>query len=196
MAPSALLFYLGLNKKLQNIRHHTLFFDEDFDVHAKEIYKTPQWPTAPQFYVSCTSVTDPTVAPAGCENLVVLIPVAAGLEDTPGLREQYLDMVIRRFEKMTGQSIRNNIVFNRSYAHADFTRDYHAWRGNAYGLANTLKQTAHLRPSIINKKVRNLFYAGQLTVPGPGVPPAIISGEVVAKVIINLKKHDHKGPVR
>lgn len=196
MAPSALLFYLGLNKKLQNIRHHTLFFDEDFDVHAKEIYKTPQWPTAPQFYVSCTSVTDPTVAPAGCENLVVLIPVAAGLEDTPGLREQYLDMVIRRFEKMTGQSIRDNIVFNRSYAHADFTRDYHAWKGNAYGLANTLKQTAHLRPSIINKKVRNLFYAGQLTVPGPGVPPAIISGEVVAKVIINLKKHDHKGPVR
>jgi phytoene desaturase len=191
MAPSALMFYIGLNKKLANMCHHTLFFDEDFDTHAREIYRAPQWPEAPQFYVSCTSVTDPAVAPVGCENLVVLIPVASGLDDTPEVRQKYFDMVIHRLEKMTGQSIRNNIVFNRSYAHADFIRDYHAWKGNAYGLANTLRQTAHLRPSIINKKVRNLFYAGQLTVPGPGIPPAIISGEVVAKVILNLEKHDH-----
>jgi phytoene desaturase len=193
MAPSALLFYIGLNKRLTSMCHHTLFFDEDFDVHAKEIYKTPRWPGAPQFYLSCTSVTDTTVAPAGCENLVVLIPVAAGLDDTPALRQKYFDLVIGRVEKMTGQSIRDNIVFKRSYAHSDFSRDYHAWKGNAYGLANTLGQTAHLRPSIINKKVCNLFYAGQLTVPGPGVPPAIISGQVVAKVITNLEKHDRKG---
>ena len=183
MAPSALLFYVGLNKKLENMTHHTLFFDADFGLHAKEIYKDPQWPHAPQFYVSCTSVTDPTTAPAGCENLVVLIPVAAGLTDEPAVREKYLDMVIERLEKLTGQQLRNNIVFKRSYAHRDFISDYHAWKGNAYGLANTLKQTAHLRPSIINKKIENLFYTGQLTVPGPGVPPAIISGQVVAKVI-------------
>ncbi|MEI9920313.1 MAG: phytoene desaturase family protein [Bacteroidota bacterium] len=183
MAPSALLFYVGLNKKLKDITHHTLFFDEDFDVHAEDIYKTPRWPKAPQFYVSCTSATDPTVAPAGCENLVFLIPVASGLDDTQELREKYFHMIIERFERLTNQSIRDNIVFSRSYAHADFTRDYHAWKGNAYGLANTLKQTAHLRPSIISKKVRNLFYTGQLTVPGPGVPPAIISGQVVAKIV-------------
>lgn len=183
MAPSALLFYIGLNKKLENMAHHTLFFDEDFGQHAKEIYKDPKWPTAPQFYVSCTSVSDETTAPAGCENLVVLIPVAAGLVDTQETREKYFRIIIDRLEKVTGQSLRNNIVFKRSYAHQDFIRDYHALKGNAYGLANTLKQTANLRPSIINKKVNNLFYAGQLTVPGPGVPPAIISGQVVANVI-------------
>jgi phytoene desaturase len=183
MAPSALLFYIGLNKKLGNMSHHTLFFDEDFGRHAKEIYKDPRWPHAPQFYVSCTSATDATVAPDGCENLVVLIPVASGLKDEPELREKYLHMVIKRLEKMTGQQLRNNIMFTRSYAHNDFVHDYHAWKGNAYGLANTLKQTANLRPSVINRKVKNLFYTGQLTVPGPGVPPAIISGQVVAQVI-------------
>jgi phytoene desaturase len=183
MAPSALLFYIGVNKKLENMVHHTLFFDEDFNEHANEIYKKPAWPKAPQFYVSCTSSTDDTTAPAGCENLVVLIPVAAGLTDNPQTRDHYFNMVIDRLEKLTGESIRNNIVFKRSYAHNDFINDYHAWKGNAYGLANTLKQTANLRPSIINKKVDNLFYTGQLTVPGPGVPPAIISGQVVAKLI-------------
>lgn len=184
MAPSALLFYIGLNKKLKNMSHHTLFFDEDFAEHARDIYKEPRWPRAPQFYVSCTSVSDPTTAPAGSENLVILIPVAAGLNDDRQTREKYFDMVIARIEKLTGESLRNNIVFKQSYAHNDFTRDYHALKGNAYGLANTLRQTANLRPSIINKKVNNLFYTGQLTVPGPGVPPAIISGQVVAKVVL------------
>jgi phytoene desaturase len=194
MAPSAVLFYIGLDRKLPDMSHHTLFFDEDFGLHAKEIYKTPQWPVAPQFYVSCMSVTDATVAPTGCENLVVLIPVAAGLHDTPPVREKYFDMVINRLEKKTGQSIRNHIVYSRSYAHADFTHDYHAWKGNAYGLANTLKQTAHLRPSIVNKKVRNLFYTGQLTVPGPGVPPAIISGQVVARIIGSRDGKKNRNP--
>jgi len=184
MAPSALLFYIGVNKKLKNMAHHTLFFDEDFNEHAREIYKDPAWPRAPQFYVSCTSSTDETTAPPGYENLVVLIPVAAGLKDDSQTRDHYFKMVIDRLEKVTGESIRNHIVFKRSYAHNDFTKDYHAWKGNAYGLANTLKQTANLRPSIINKKINNLFYTGQLTVPGPGVPPAIISGQVVAKLII------------
>jgi phytoene desaturase len=183
MAPSALLFYVGLNKKLENMSHHTLFFDTGFDQHSKEIYKEPQWPSAPQFYVSCTSVSDTTTAPPDHENLVILIPVAAGLTDDLQTREKYFNIVIDRLEKLTGQSLRNNIVFKQSYAHNDFIHDYHAWKGNAYGLANTLRQTAHLRPSIINKKVTNLFYTGQLTVPGPGVPPAIVSGQVVADVV-------------
>lgn len=193
MAPSAMLLYLGLNKKLKNMTHHTLFFDEDFGKHADQIYKDPQWPTAPQFYVSCTSATDPTTAPAGCENLVALIPVAAGLSDSPEIREKYSNIVIDRLEKITGQSIRDSIVFRKTYAHKDFENDYHAWKGNAYGLANTLRQTANLRPSIVSKKIDNLFYAGQLTVPGPGVPPAIISGQVAAKVVVEREmKKQHK----
>jgi phytoene desaturase len=184
LAPSSLLFYVGVNKKIKNLLHHTLFFDEDFAQHAKDIYENPQWPTRPQFYVSCPSKTDPTVAPEGSENLLILIPVAPGLRDEESIREKYFDLVIGRLESVTGESIRSHIVYRRSYAHNDFIADYNAYKGNAYGLANTLMQTAHLKPSIVNKKIPNLFYTGQLTVPGPGVPPSIISGQVVAGEVI------------
>jgi phytoene desaturase len=188
MAPSSLLFYIGLNKRVKNLLHHTLFFDQDFSLHAKEIYEEPKWPTAPQFYVSCPSKTDATVAPEGHENLLILIPVAPGLQDENTIREKYFNLVIDRLESIIGESIRPHIIFKRSYAHNDFIADYNAFKGNAYGLANTLWQTANLKPSIENKKVCNLFYTGQLTVPGPGVPPSLISGQVVAKEVIKRHK--------
>lgn len=184
MAPSSLIFYLGINKKLEGLLHHTLFFDQDFKQHAREIYEQPQWPSAPQFYISCPSQTDDTVAPPGHENIFILLPVAPGLQDSEEVREKYFNSVINRLERLTGQAIRNHIVYKRTYAHNNFIEDYNAFKGNAYGLANTLLQTANLKPSIINKKVQNLFYTGQLTVPGPGVPPSIISGEVVARELI------------
>ncbi|MFN0173568.1 MAG: phytoene desaturase family protein [Saprospiraceae bacterium] len=183
MAPSSLLWYVGVNKRIEGLRHHNLFFDEDFGLHSEEIYTTPKWPTRPLFYASAPSVTDHSVAPPGCENLFLLIPVAPGLEDTAKIREQYFDVVMERLERHTGQSIRPHIVYKRSYAHADFVTDYHAFRGNAYGLANTLLQTAFLKPKMKNRQLSNLWYTGQLTVPGPGVPPSLISGEVVAREV-------------
>ena len=185
MAPSCLLYYIGLNKKLENVLHHSLFFDTSFEIHGNEIYKEPQWPAEPLFYVSVTSATDATVAPPGCENLFFLIPIAAGLEgDTEVLREKYFESIVKRFEKRTGQEIRSAIVYKKSYSVSDFVDDYNSFKGNAYGLANTLMQTAVLKPSLRSKKVKNLFYTGQLTVPGPGVPPSLISGEVVAKEVL------------
>jgi phytoene desaturase len=188
MAPGSLIFYLGVNKRIKNLLHHNLFFDKDFGLHAKEIYETPQWPSDPLFYVSCPSKTDPTVAPPGNENIFILIPVAPGLTDNEATREKYFDLVITRMESLIGETVRENIVYKRSYAHADFISDYHAFKGNAYGLANTIRQTANLKPSIINKKVGNLFYTGQLTVPGPGVPPSLISGQVVAKELVRVDR--------
>ncbi|WP_268033416.1 phytoene desaturase family protein [Algoriphagus sp. PAP.12] len=184
LAPSSLLFYLGIDKKLQNLRHHNLFFDEDLGPHADAIYRNPEWPEKPLFYASVPSQTDPTVAPEGMENMFLLIPLAPDLEDSEEMREKYFHIIMDRLEKITGQEIRSHIVFKRSYAHADFKKDYHAYKGNAYGLANTLTQTAILKPSLKNKKVNNLYYTGQLTVPGPGVPPSLISGYVVAKEVI------------
>ena len=185
MAPSCLLYYLGLNKKIKNVLHHSLFFDVPFDEHAKEIYTTKQWPSAPLFYMSVNSVTDATVAPPGCEAMVLLIPVAAGLQnDTEELREKYFQKIIKRLERHTGQSIMDNIVYKKTYGPSDFVDDYNSYRGNAYGLANTLMQTAIFRPRCKSKRVGNLFYTGQLTVPGPGVPPCLVSGEVVAKQVI------------
>jgi phytoene desaturase len=190
MAPSCLLYYLGINKKVEGLLHHNLFFDEDFGKHAIEIYDHPQWPSKPLFYVSCPSVTDPSVAPAGKENLFILIPVAPGIEDNDQIREKYFNIVMDRLETLIGQSIRPHIVYKRSYAHKNFIEDYNSFKGNAYGLANTLKQTAILKPSIKSKKLNNLYFTGQLTVPGPGVPPSLISGEVVAKEIIkNLARN-------
>lgn len=184
MAPSSLLFYVGVNKRVPGLRHHNLFFDEPFARHAHEIYTEPKWPTAPLFYLSCPSVTDPSVAPEGHENLFFLIPLAPDLKDDPEKHEHYFDMMLTRLEQHTGVSIRENIVYKRSYCLDDFKRDYHAFKGNAYGLANTLKQTAILKPKLRNKKLTNLFYTGQLTVPGPGVPPSIISGEIVAEQVL------------
>lgn len=180
MAPSSLLFYLGVNKKLSGLLHHTLFFDANFDEHAEEIYSKPKWPTNPLFYVSCTSMTDKSVAPEGHENVFLLMPVAPDLDDGEEMREKYFDIMMDRLENLTGQNIREHIVYKRSYAQSNFVEDYHAFKGNAYGLANTLDQTAILKPSLKSKKINNLYYTGQLTVPGPGVPPALISGKVVA----------------
>jgi phytoene desaturase len=183
MAPSSLLFYLGINKRLNGLLHHNLFFDKDFKKHAVEIYDQPAWPTEPLFYVCAPSMTDPTVAPTGCENLFVLIPLAPDLEDTEEMRERYYHIVMERLENLTGQDVRKSVVYKRSFAHNDFKSDYHAFKGNAYGLANTLLQTAFLKPRIKSKKVSNLYYTGQLTAPGPGVPPSLISGQVVADLI-------------
>ena len=184
LAPSSLLYYLGVDKKLENLRHHNLFFDEPLGPHADAIYTNPRWPEAPLFYACVPSVTDDTVAPEGMENLFLLIPLAPDLEDSEETREKYYHIIMDRLEKISGQEIRSHVIFKRSYAHSDFKADYHAYKGNAYGLANTLKQTAILKPSLKNKKVKNLFYTGQLTVPGPGVPPSLISGYVVAKEVI------------
>jgi len=183
MAPSSLLFYLGTDIKIPNLKHHNLFFDKPFSQHAFEIYKDPQWPSDPLFYVCVPSISDQTVAPEGAENLFVLVPIAPDLKDSEEIREQYFEQLMDRLEQHTKTEIRSHIVYKRSYAVDDFKKDYHAFKGNAYGLANTLKQTAILKPKLKNKHLKNCYYTGQLTVPGPGLPPAIVSGEVVAAEI-------------
>ena len=188
LAPSSLLFYIGLDKKLKNISHHCLFFDKDFERHAEEIYSTPRWPSEPLFYASFTSKSDDSVAPKGQENMFLLMPVAPDLEDNKIIRERYFDLIISRLEKLTKQNIKDHIIYKKSYAIRDFKKDYNSFKGNAYGLANTLFQTAILKPSLKNKKLNNLYFCGQLTVPGPGVPPSLISGNVVSKELLkNIK---------
>ena len=183
-APSALLFYIGFDKKIKSVNHHNLFFDTDFARHASEIYDDPRWPENPLFYANFPSVTDAGMAPAGCEAGFFLVPIAPGLKDTPELRAQYFDIIVDRFEKRTDQRIRNNIIFKESFCVSDFMEQYNSYKGNAYGLANTLSQTAFLRPKLKSGKVANLFFTGQLTVPGPGVPPALISGKLAADLIL------------
>jgi phytoene desaturase len=190
MSPSSLLFYVGVSKKIEGLQHHNLFFDEPFEAHATEIYDLPKWPEKPLFYVCCPSKTDATVAPMGAENLFILIPVAPDLSSDEALRKKYFDLCIERMEKHFNQSFKNEIISYRSYAHEEFISDYHSFKGNAYGLANTLMQTAFLKPRMKSKKLENLYFAGQLTVPGPGVPPSLISGQIAASEVDKyLKLH-------
>ena len=184
LAPSCLIFYLGVKTKVDRLNHHTLFFDEDLKQHSREIYKEAKWPSKPLFYVCCPSITDPTVAPNGHENLFILMPLAPNLKDPEAVREQYFALIMDRLEAYTGTPIRKNLDYEKSYCVSDFIADYNSYKGNAYGLANTLMQTANLKPSLRNKKIHNFFYAGQLTVPGPGVPPSIISGNLAAHQLI------------
>ena len=182
MAPSSLIYYLGLNKKLKNLKHHNLFFDESFDLHAKEIYDCPSWPEKPLFYICAPSKTDNSVAPKEGENIFILIPVAPGIKENEDTREKYFAHILQRLKALTGEEINSeDIIFKRSYAHKEFIDDYNSFKGNAYGLANTLTQTAFLKPKMHHKKISNLLFSGQLTVPGPGVPPALISGIVAAQ---------------
>ena len=191
MAPSSLLYYVGLNKKIDGIKHHNLFFDESFDNHAVEIYDTHTWPEAPLFYVCNPSKTDESVAPEGKENLFFLVPVSTELKDNEPTRQRYFNMICDRLEKYTGHDIRPHIAVYESFAHSDFVSEYNSFKGNAYGLANTLKQTAILKPKCKNKQLDNLYYIGQLTVPGPGVPPSIISGKIVSQ-LIQKEHHTHE----
>lgn len=182
-APSSLLFYVGFDKKIENVEHHSLFFDVDFDVHASDIYDKPKWPDEPLFYASFPSKTDENSAPEGKEAGIFLIPLAPGLEDNEALRAQYFDKIITRFERLTNQKVTENIIFKESFCVNDFIKEYNSYKGNAYGMANTLLQTAFLRPKLKSKKVKNLYFTGQLTVPGPGVPPSLISGKLVSDLI-------------
>jgi len=182
-APSSLLFYIGLDKKIKNAEHHNLFFDANFETHAEEIYDNPKWPSHPLFYVNIPSKTDPSMAPKNCDALFILMPIAPGLEDTDSLRNHYLENILKRFEEKTEQSIQNNIIFKESFCVKDFKSKYNSYKGNAYGMAMTLLQTAFLRPKLKSKKVKNLYFTGQLTVPGPGVPPSLISGKLTSELI-------------
>lgn len=191
MAPSSLLFYIGLDTKLKKINHHTLFFDTDFNLHAQEIYKNPKWPSDPLFYMCTPSVSDNTISPTGCENLFLLMPLAPGIEDTEELRDQYFNILVRRIKTLCKVDLTEHLIFKRSYCIDDFKNDYNAYKGNAYGLANTLDQTAILKPRMKNKKIENLYFTGQLTVPGPGVPPSLISGQMVANELLkNIANHE------
>ncbi len=182
-APSALMFYVGFDRKIENVDHHTLFFDVDFEKHSQEIYDLPQWPEDPLFYASFPSKTDSSAAPEGKEAGIFLIPLAPGLDDIPELREEYFGKIMARFEKITNQEAKKYVIFKESFCINDFISEYNSYKGNAYGLANTLLQTAFLRPKLKSKKVKNLFFTGQLTVPGPGVPPSLISGKLAAALI-------------
>lgn len=183
LAPGVLNFYVGLTGKLESFEHHTFFFDSDWDSHFKAVYEKPDWLENPLFYIHVPSITDPSSAPEGKEAVFILVPVAPGLEDSDEIRRRYFDNVVNRIEALTGESFRERIEFVESYSLSDFQRDYNAYKGNAFGLGQTLFQTAYFRTANHSRKVKNLYYSGHYTVPGTGTTMSTISGNVVSRRI-------------
>jgi len=179
-APGVLNFYVGLDKRLPAFAHHTFFFDTDWNDHFDSVYGRRRWPEEPLFYLHIPSITDPNCAPAGHEAVYILVPCAIGLDDTEERRQHYFNATIDRMERLSGESIRDHIVFQESMSLNDFIRDYHAYQGTAFGLGQTLTQTAFFRPANRSKRLGNLYYAGQFTVPGTGTTMSMISGKIAA----------------
>ncbi|MGA1873566.1 MAG: phytoene desaturase family protein [Thermoplasmatota archaeon] len=187
IAPSCVLMYIGLDKKVEGLEHHNLYLSDGWDEHFSSIFDKPQWPENPSYYVCCPSKTDPSVAPEGKENLFFLVPVAPGLDDTDEVREGYYRSTMEHLEGLIGEELLDHVISKRIVTHRDFASLYNAYKGTALGLAHTLRQTAVFRPGHRSKKVRNLYYTGQYTHPGIGVPMVIISSQIIAKEI--LKDH-------
>lgn len=190
LSPSTLLFFLGINKRLNNFEHHNYLFDENWEKHFEDIYNQPKWPNNPMMYISNPNKTDKFASPEGQENLFVLIPIAPGIEDNEEIRKKYLKYAINKIQKINNTDIKSNIVYSRSYCIKDFENEYYAYKGHAFGLANTLFQTAIFRPSMRSKKIKNLFYAGCMTNPGVGLPTSLISGQVASDLIIKEYAQD------
>jgi phytoene desaturase len=187
IAPSAFVLYLGVDRKLDQLTHHNVFLEHDWVQHFDQIFEKPAWPDKPAYYVCCPSRFDPSVAPKGKENIFVTVPISSGIEDTPALRDAYYTKIITHMEKLLGESFRESISVQRIFSLNDFTQDYHAYKGTAVGLTHTFRQSAFFRPRHRSKKVKNLYYTGQYTHPGIGVPMALVSSQIVANLI--KKKH-------
>lgn len=183
IAPSSFIIYLGIKGKVKGLAHHNLFVEYDWMKHFDQIFKEPSWPESFSYYVSCPSKTDPKIAPKEDENLFILVPVAAGLEDTPEIREKFFKKIMGLLETTLKEKIEKRILVKKIFTVNDFTKEYNAYKGTALGLTHTLMQSAIFRPGMRSKKVKNLYYVGQYTHPGIGVPMVMIAAEIISTTI-------------
>lgn len=189
--PGAVLVLLGVEGRLPQLPHHSLFFTQDWDRNFGDIFgPEARVPDPASIYVCKPSETDASVAPEGCENLFVLVPVpadtsiGAGGDDGAGSEavERAADAAIDQVAAWAGiPDLRARILVRRTIGPEDFATQYNSWRGGALGLEHTLRQSAFFRPGNVSAKVDGLLYAGSTTVPGVGLPMCLISAELVLK---------------
>lgn len=189
--PGSVLVFLGVRGELPHLAHHSLFFTEDWTTNFDAIFESPtRVPDPASIYVCRPSATDPSVAPAGHENLFILVPVpadpdlGAGGEDGHGdaTVERIADRAIALVADWAGvPDLAERIAVRRTVGPADFVTDVNAWSGGALGPAHTLRQSAFFRATNRSRKVDGLYYAGHSTTPGIGLPMCLISAELVRK---------------
>lgn len=185
MAPSAMVIYVGINKKLPQLAHHNIYLADDWEKGFESVFnaKKAAWPESPSYYVNVTSRTDESLAVPGGEALFILLPLAVGLQDTPEIKETYYLKMMKHLEGIVGEPLLGHEVTKRIYCVSDFRNDYNAYKGTALGLSHTLTQTAMFRPAHKSKKVDNLYYTGHYNHPGIGMPMVVISSQILAEAI-------------
>lgn len=188
VSPSGLLIYMGVKKRVPNLRHHNLFFDTNWDQHFDNVFNAKKWSENPLFYLCAPTKTDASVAPKSCENIFVLAPQAAGKQPSKKTIEKTVQNIIKRIEQKVGQDFSGDIEVLDVRAQDYFTQTFNALDGNAFGLSHTMLQSGPLRPKMQSKKVKNLYYVGQYTNPGTGVPLVVLSGKTVAKLVSKNEK--------
>jgi phytoene desaturase len=204
--PSALLLYLGVKGKIDELDHHTLLYTADWKTNFAEVFHAPDGkrrvPNPASLYICMPSKTDKNVAPAGHENIFVLVPTAAdpsigkgGINGAGDARlESAADLVIEQISNWCNiPDLAERVVVRRTVGPMDFVNEFNAWNGTALGMAHTLFQSAFFRPKNKSKKVDNLFYAGQNTLPGIGLPMCLIGAELVYK---HLTEDRSSGPLK
>lgn len=183
-APSAFLMYFGVDDELENLEHHSLVLPEDWNPHFEKIFDNPDLPDDPAYYICNPSETDDSVAPEGESAIFVLVPIAAELELNEEKREKFRKAVLEDIAENTGEDLRGKINYEKIFAGEEFKEKYNSFNGTALGIAHTLRQTSVFRPKQRSKKMKGLYYTGQYTNPGIGMPMCLISGEHAAEKVV------------
>jgi phytoene desaturase len=182
--PSAVIISLGLNTKLSNLEHHNLFFDTDWEKAVASIYKSSVLPEQPIFQVTVASKTSSKVAPKDKEALTIFVPIPNGVKPDKVALDSLKQNIYERIGERVQLDLSKHIISEHIHSSDYFSDTFNATRGSAAGLSVGLQQLAFLRPANRSKKVRNLFFAGQDTNPGIGVPLCILSGKMVSQLIV------------
>lgn len=183
-----LTFYVGLKTKLPQLEHHNYFLGNNYEQYAKDVMKNPGTLEKPYYYVNVVSKYNSTCAPEGCEALFFVCPVPNLLFKTDWSDKQdIVNSIIDDFSQRINQNISNDIVFQMAYTPEDWQNQFNLYKGAGLGLSHSMSQIGALRPKNYDEKFSNTFYVGASTVPGAGLPMAVIGSKLVTERILNLK---------
>jgi len=181
-----LTFYIGVNRKLPMVNHHNYFLGNNFEEYSNNLEQEPGTLEKPYYYVNVVSKHNPECAPEGCESLFFVCPVP-NLIYKPEWddRDKIVDSILEDFGKRIGQDIMPDIISRSIYTPADWQKRFNLYMGSGLGLSHNLMQIGAFRPSNKDEKFKNLFYVGASTVPGAGLPMAVISSKLAYERVSN-----------